>query len=53
VTARHASVGIADSCQTIAEFANGQDLSDYEENRMLRRAVERELSIPNRSTISR
>ncbi len=36
---------IADSCRAIVEFANGQDLSNYQENRMLRRAVERELSI--------
>jgi len=36
---------IADSCRAIVEFVNGQDLSNYQENRMLRRAVERELSI--------
>lgn len=36
---------IADSCRAIVEFVKGQNLSDYQENRMLRRAVERELSI--------
>ncbi len=36
---------IADSCRAIVEFVRGRDLSDYEHNRMLRRAVERELSI--------
>ncbi len=36
---------IADSCRAIVEFVKGCDLSDYEQNRMLRRAVERELSI--------
>jgi uncharacterized protein with HEPN domain len=36
---------IADSCRAILQFVQGCDLSDYEQNRMLRRAVERELSI--------
>lgn len=36
---------IADSCRAIVEFVKGQSLSDYQGNRMLRRAVERELSI--------
>jgi uncharacterized protein with HEPN domain len=36
---------IADSCRAIVEFVNGRDISDYQQNRMLRRAVERELSI--------
>ncbi len=36
---------IADSCQAIVEFVRGRDLSDYKGDRMLRRAVERELSI--------
>ena len=36
---------IADSCRAIVEFVHGRDLSDYEQDRMLRRAVERELSI--------
>ena len=36
---------IADSCQAILEYVQGRSLSDYEQNRMLRRAVERELSI--------
>ncbi len=36
---------IADSCRAILEFGQGRSLSDYEQNRMLRRAVERELSI--------
>jgi uncharacterized protein with HEPN domain len=36
---------ITDSCRAILEFVKGRDLSDYQENRMLRRAVERELSI--------
>ena len=36
---------IADSCRAIVDFVKGQNLSDYQENRMLRRAVERELSI--------
>jgi uncharacterized protein with HEPN domain len=36
---------IADSCQAILEYVRGRSLSDYQENRMLRRAVERELSI--------
>lgn len=36
---------IADSCQAILEFVKNSSLSDFEGNRMLRRAVERELSI--------
>lgn len=36
---------IVDSCQAILEFVQGRDLPDYEQDRMLRRAVERELSI--------
>ncbi|MDQ3507804.1 MAG: DUF86 domain-containing protein [Actinomycetota bacterium] len=36
---------IADSCRAASEFVEGRSLSDYERNRMLRRAVERELSI--------
>jgi uncharacterized protein with HEPN domain len=36
---------ITDSCEAIIEFVHGKDLSDYEQDRMLRRAVERELSI--------
>ncbi len=36
---------IADSCRAILEFVQGRDLPDYEQDRMLRRAVERELSI--------
>lgn len=36
---------ISDSCKAILEFTQGRTFSDYEENRMLRRAVERELSI--------
>ena len=36
---------IADSCRVIVEFVHGRELSDYEQDRMLRRAVERELSI--------
>jgi uncharacterized protein with HEPN domain len=36
---------IADSCKATLEYVRGSDLSDYEHNRMLRRAVERELSI--------
>jgi uncharacterized protein with HEPN domain len=36
---------IADSCRVILEFVQGRDLLDYEQNWMLRRAVERELSI--------
>ncbi len=36
---------IADSCRAILEFVQGRDLQDYEQDRMLRRAVERELSI--------
>jgi uncharacterized protein with HEPN domain len=29
---------IADSCQAILEYVQGRSLSDYEQNRMLRRA---------------
>ncbi len=36
---------IVDSCRAIVEFVHGRDLSDFEQDRMLRRAVERELSI--------
>ncbi len=36
---------ITDSCRAILEFVQERSLSDYEQNRMLRRAVERELSI--------
>jgi len=36
---------IADSCRAIVVFVQGRDLPDYEQDRMLRRAVERELSI--------
>jgi len=36
---------IADSCRAILQFVQNSRLSDFEENRMLRRAVERELSI--------
>lgn len=36
---------IADSCRAIVEFVHGRNLSDLEQDRMLRRAVERELSI--------
>lgn len=36
---------IADSCRATLEFVQGCSLADYERNRMLRRAVERELSI--------
>lgn len=36
---------IADSCRAIVEFVRGRGLSDLEQDRMLRRAVERELSI--------
>jgi uncharacterized protein with HEPN domain len=36
---------IADSCRAILEYVYGSSLSDFEQNRMLRRAVERELSI--------
>ena len=36
---------IADSCRAILEFAKDSNLQDFEENRMLRRAVERELSV--------
>ena len=36
---------IADSCRAIVEFVRGRVLSDLKQDRMLRRAVERELSI--------
>lgn len=36
---------ITDSCGAIVEFVRDRNLSEYEQNRMLRRAVERELSI--------
>jgi uncharacterized protein with HEPN domain len=36
---------IADSCRATLEFVRGRSLPDYEHDRMLRRAVERELSI--------
>ena len=36
---------IADSCRAILEFVQGCDFPGYEQDRMLRRAVERELSI--------
>lgn len=36
---------IADSCRAILEFVQGCDLADYEQDRMLRWAVEWELSI--------
>ncbi|QIN78147.1 DUF86 domain-containing protein [Rubrobacter marinus] len=36
---------IADSCRAVLEFVGGRELSDYRQDRMLRRAVERELSI--------
>ncbi len=36
---------IADSCRAIVGFVHGRNLSNYEQDRMLRRAVERELSI--------
>lgn len=36
---------IADSCQAILDFVQDSRFSDFQENRMLRRAVERELSI--------
>ena len=36
---------IADSCRAILEFVQERGLSDYRQDRMLRRAVERELSI--------
>lgn len=36
---------IADSCRAILEFVRSRDYSDYRSDRMLRRAVERELSI--------
>ena len=40
--------GIADSLRAILEFVQRCDLSDHEQNRMLRRAVERQLSICER-----
>jgi uncharacterized protein with HEPN domain len=36
---------IADSCRAILEYVHDSDLPDFKQNRMLRRAVERELSI--------
>ncbi len=36
---------IADSCRAILELMQERSLADYEQYRMLRRAVERELSI--------
>ncbi len=36
---------IADSCRAILDYVRESSLSDFEQNRMLRRAVERELSI--------
>jgi uncharacterized protein with HEPN domain len=36
---------IADSCRAILEYVQQSNLSDFKQNRMLRRAVERELSI--------
>jgi uncharacterized protein with HEPN domain len=36
---------IADSCRAILEYVQNSNLSDFQHNRMLRRAVERELSI--------
>jgi uncharacterized protein with HEPN domain len=36
---------IADSCGAILEYVQGSNLPDFKRNRMLRRAVERELSI--------
>lgn len=36
---------IADSCRAILEFVQKSSLSDFQQNRMLRRAVERVLSI--------
>lgn len=36
---------VADSCRAILEFVHGRSFADCEQDRMLRRAVERELSI--------
>lgn len=36
---------ILDSCRAILTFTRGRSLADYESDRMLHRAVERELSI--------
>ncbi|WP_018466153.1 DUF86 domain-containing protein [Calidithermus timidus] len=36
---------IADACRAILEYVHGSDLSGFKQHRMLRRAVERELSI--------
>lgn len=36
---------IADSCRAILDYTQQSSLSNFEQNRMLRRAVERELSI--------
>jgi uncharacterized protein with HEPN domain len=36
---------ITDSCQAILGYVHNSSLSDFKQNRMLRRAVERELSI--------
>lgn len=36
---------IADSCRAIMGYVQGATFSDYEQSRMLRRAIERELSI--------
>ena len=36
---------IADSCRAMLEYVQQSNLSDFQQNRMLRRAVERELSI--------
>ncbi len=36
---------IADSCRAILEFVQARELPDYEQDLMLRWAVERELSI--------
>ena len=36
---------ILDSCHAILDFTRGRSLTDYESDRMLHRAVERELSI--------
>ncbi len=36
---------IVDSCRAMLEYVQQSNLSDFQQNRMLRRAVERELSI--------
>lgn len=36
---------IADSCRAIMDYVQGESFSDYEQSRMMRRAIERELSI--------